>query len=183
MNQIKTLTLDTVEGQARDILQSTQAKFGFVPNLIGKMANAPALAAAYLAIGKLFEDTSFSPTEQQVVLLAVSRFHECTYCVAAHSTIAQMQNVPNDVVQAIRSDQPIADSKLESLRRLTTEIVEFRGRPGEQAVSDFLASGYSESQMLEVVLGVGMKTLSNYTNHLADTELDPAFAANAWKAE
>jgi len=62
MNQIETLTLDTAEGQARDILQSTQAKFGFVPNLIGKMANAPALAAAYLAIGKLFEETSFSPT-------------------------------------------------------------------------------------------------------------------------
>jgi len=183
MKQIETLTLDTAKGQARDILQSTQAKFGFAPNLIGKMANAPALAAAYLAIGKLFEETSLSPTEQQVVLLAVSRFNECTYCVAAHSTIARMQKVPNDVVQAIRNDQPIADSKLESLRRLTTEIVQSRGWPGEQTVSDFLAAGYSESQMLEVVLGIGMKTLSNYTNHLAGTELDPAFAANAWQAK
>jgi len=183
MNQIETLTLDTAGGQARDILQSPQAKFGFVPNLIGKMANAPALAAAYLAIGKLFEETSFSPTEQQVVLLAVSRCNECTYCVAAHSTIAQMQSVPNDVVQAIRNDQLIADTKLESLRRLTTEIVESRGWPGEQAVSDFLASGYRESQILEIILGVGFKTLSNYANHLAGTELDPAFAANAWQAE
>ncbi len=183
MNQIETLTLDTAEGQARDILQSTQAKFGFVPNLIGKMANAPALAAAYLAVGKLFEETSFSPTEQQVVLLAVSRFHECTYCVAAHSTIAQMQNVPNDVVQAIRNDQPIADKKLESLYRLTTEIVKSRGWPGEQIIADFLASGYNESQILEIVLGVGMKTLSNYTNHLAGTELDPAFSARAWQSE
>jgi len=183
MNKIETLTLDTTTGQARDILQSAQAKFGFVPNLTGKMANAPALAAAYLAIGKLFEETSFSSTEQQVVLLAVSRFNECAYCVAAHSTIAQMQNVPNDVVQAIRNDKSIADSKLESLRRLTTEIVQSRGWPGEQAVLDFLASGYSESQILEVVLGVGFKTLSNYTNHLAGTELDPAFATNAWQVK
>ncbi len=183
MNRIKTLTVDMAEGQACDILQSTQTKYGFVPNLIGKMANAPALAAAYLAIGKLFEETSFSPTEQQVILLAVSRFHECTYCVAAHSTIAQMQNVPNDVVQAIRNDQPITDPKLESLRRLTTEIVQARGWPGEQTVSDFLASGHNESQILEIVLGVGMKTISNYTNHLAGTDLDPAFAANAWQPE
>jgi len=58
--------------------------------------------------------------------------------------------------------------------QLIKEIVEFRGWPGQQTVSDFLASGYSESQILEVVLGVGMKTLSNYTNHLAGTELDPA---------
>ena len=183
MNQLETLTLNTAKGKAHNILQSTQENFGFVPNLIGTMANAPALAAAYLAIGKLFEESSFSPTEQQVVLLAVSRFNECTYCVAAHSTIAQMQNVPNDVVQAIRNDQPIEDSRLESLRRLTTDIVQSRGWPSEQSISDFLASGYVESQILEVVLGVGMKTLSNYTNHLADTELDPAFSANAWQAK
>ncbi len=183
MIQMQTLTPDTASGRAREVMELARDRFGFVPNLIGKMANAPALAAAYLELGRLFEETSLSPCEQQVVLLAVSRFHACTYCVAAHSAVARMQQVPDDVVQAIRNDQPIADSRLEALRRLTVEMVKTRGWPDEQVVNDFLDAGYEPSQILEVILGIGMKTLSNYTNHVAGTELDPAFAADAWNPE
>ena len=33
------------------------------------------------------------------------------------------------------------------------------------------------------VLGVGMKTLSNYTNHIAHTPLDPAWQEQEWTRE
>lgn len=173
-------TMDTADAQGREILEQVQGKYGFVPNLIGNMVHAPATAKAYLALGDLIGQTSFDATEQQVILLAVSRYNECDYCVGAHSAISAMQKVPADVVESIRNDQPIADEKLEVLRVLTTKVVDQRGWLSDEDIGEFTAAGYSQAQILEVVLGVAMKTISNYTNHIASTELDTAFSDFAW---
>lgn len=168
--------------QARELLTQVRKKFGFVPNLLGNMANAPSLLKAYLSVSSLFDETSLSPTERQVVLLAASIQNKCAYCVAAHTTIASMQKVPKDAVEAIRTRRQIADPKLQALRQFTEEIVETRGWPSDATRNHFLQAGYTEAQALEVILGIGMKTLSNYTNHLAGTPLDEQFAPAAWAA-
>jgi len=182
MTTFTPLTPESADADGREILEKVQGKYGFVPNLIGNMAHAPATARAYLALGDLVSQTSFDATEQQVILLAVSRFNECEYCVGAHSALSAMQKVPADVVESIRSDQAIADEKLEALRVFTTAVVEQRGWLSEEDIGNFLAAGYAKAQILEVILGVAMKTISNYTNHIATTELDAAFADYAWQA-
>jgi uncharacterized peroxidase-related enzyme len=168
--------------QAQEDLQAVAERYGFVPNLMGVMASAPSLLKAYLQIAELFSRTSLTPVEQQVVLLTVSASNGCDYCMAAHSVVARMQKVPDEVVRALRDGLPLADARLQSLRALTADIVERRGWPTEQSVAAFLAAGFANEQILEVILGVGMKTLSNYTNHIAHTPLDPQFAAAAWSA-
>jgi len=172
---------ESVPEAARTQFTQAQQAFGFVPNLYRVMAEAPPLLEAYKTIGGLFDQTSFSPVERQVVLLAVSRVNGCEYCVAAHSGIARMQGAADAVVQAIRDGRPIPDEKLEALRRFAEAVVIKRGRPDEEDLQAFLAAGYTKANVLEVVLGVGMKTLSNFTNHLADTPLDDAFKPLAWK--
>jgi len=173
-------TVETAPESARTVLAETKKAFGFLPNLLGIMAEAPALLKAYQTLGGLFETTSLSPSERQVVLLTTSYENGCEYCVAAHSVIAAMQKVAEDVVQSIREGVPIADRKLEALRRFTSSVVTSRGWPSPSDINAFLAAGYGQQQVLEVVLGVGMKTLSNYTNHVAETPLDQAFSAAAW---
>jgi len=173
-------TIEDAPEAARATLATSRKAFGFVPNLIGVMAAAPALVEAYLTLGGLFARTSFSPSEQQVVLLAVSYVNGCEYCVAAHTAIAGMQKVPDDVVDALRTGNDIADDRLQALRAFTASVVEGRGWPARAAEEAFFAAGYTRAQALEVVLGVGMKTLSNYTNHLADTPLDEAFQPAKW---
>ena len=173
-------TIETAPEAARDSLAAAGKAYGFVPNLLAVMAEAPALLKAYGTMIKIFDETSFTPSERQVVLLATSAENECDYCVAAHSVISQVQKVPADVVQAIRDNRPLADRKLEALRRLTVSIVQSRGLPATAELEAFLDAGYTRAQVLEVLLGVGAKTLSNYTNHLADTPLDRAFASAAW---
>jgi uncharacterized peroxidase-related enzyme len=182
MADFQTYTLDTVKPEGKAILEGVNESYGFVPNLLGTMIEAPATAAGYLALGKLFGETTFSPTEQQVISLTVSRLNGCDYCVAAHSTVAGLQDVPADVVEAIREDQPIADPKLEALRQLTAQLAEQRGWLENEQVGAFFAAGYGKQQVFEVVLGVSMKTISNYINHIAGTELDEAFAAQQWQA-
>ncbi len=181
MSRFKTHTKDTAPQGGGEILENVEKAYGFVPNLMAKMVAAPAAANAYTTLGKIFEGTSFSPTERQVVLLTISRANGCEYCVAAHSTIAGMQQVDDAIVEAIRADRPLADAKLEALRQITLKMHEKRGWLDEQDIDAFVAAGYGPQQVLEVVLGVAFKTLSNYTNHVAGTELDEAIADKAWK--
>lgn len=173
-------TVDTAPAAARETLAGAQKAYGFVPNLLAVMAEAPSLLTAYRTLSELFDQTSFNPSERQVVLLAASYENDCSYCVAAHSAIAGMQKVPADVIQAIRAGKPIPDAKLEALRRFTAIVVASRGWPEETDMAAFQAAGYTRAQVLEVVLGVGMKTLSNYANHIAEIPLDQAFAPAAW---
>ncbi|MGF1624018.1 MAG: carboxymuconolactone decarboxylase family protein [Alphaproteobacteria bacterium] len=173
-------TAETAAGTAKDFLSGAQKFYGFVPNLLGTMAEAPALLKAYVTLSRIFEESSFNATERQVVLLTVSYENGCEYCIAAHSVISDMQGVPSAVVMAIREGRLIPDKQLEALRRFTAAVVSSRGWPTEEEVNAFVAAGYGKQQVLEVVLGVGIKTLSNYTNHIAETPLDAAFAKAAW---
>lgn len=182
MTSFPILTLDSAPSASKDLLQQTADNFGFIPNLIGVMAASPALTDAYLSVAGIFAKSNFSATEQQIVLLTVSHFHQCGYCMAAHTAIASMQNVESDIVTAIRDNQPIANAKLEALRQFTHLLVENRGWANEADSQAFLDAGYETQHILDILVGIAQKTLSNYTNHLAKTPLDDAFAGVAWKA-
>ncbi len=175
-------TVQTAPAASRPILEGAAKNFGFVPNLLGALAEAPAALEGYLALTGLVAKTSFSAAEQQVVLIAASVANGCEYCVAAHSTIAAMHKVPEDVIAALRANSAIPDQRLEALRQFTATLVEKRGHASDQEVQDFLGAGFTRAQVLEVVLGVTMKTLSNYANHLIDTPVDAAFAPRSWEA-
>jgi len=173
-------TIDDAPAAARPLLEGAEEQLGFVPNLFGVFAAAPPALEAYQAISAAFARTSLSPVEQQVVLLAASGENGCAYCVAAHTVIARGQAVPDDVVAALREGRPLDDPRLEALRRFTLQVVQKRGWVEAADLEAFEAAGYDRAQVLEVILGVTQKTLSNYTNHVAETPLDPAFRDAAW---
>jgi uncharacterized peroxidase-related enzyme len=173
-------TIETAPESARPTLAAAQKGFGFLPNLLAVMSTAPALLEGYLTLSRIFDSSSLSPTERQVVLLAVSRENGCAYCMSVHTAIAGMQKVPSDVVAAIRGDTAIQDAKLEALRRFASSVARERGWVSEAETAAFQAAGYGPQQVLEVVLGVGLKTISNYTTHIAKTPLDTAFLSVQW---
>lgn len=179
---LPTLNADQAEPLARERLQEAQAKIGFVPNMYRVMANSPGLLDTYVhGYNRFRAGSGFSPAEQEVVLLAISRENGCTYCVAAHSFIAdKMSGVPTEVTNAIRDGRAIPDARLAALHDFTRSMVAKRGLPGRADAQAFLAAGYSERHILEVVLAIAVKTLSNYANHLFHTPVDEAFANRAW---
>ena len=180
MSDFKVHTIDTAPVASVQYLRDAQRSMGFVPNLIGVLAESPAAVEGYLTLMSIFEKSSLTPVEQQVAILAISRSNECDYCMAAHSVVASMQKVPADVIQAIRNDKPIADEKLEVLRLFATTVIEKRGWLSDDDVAAFISAGYSQAQILEVLLAASLKTLSNYANHLIETPLDDAFSSRAW---
>jgi len=179
--ELEVRNVETAPDAAGD-LQHVQQKYRFIPNLMGIMANAPPVLKAYLELNVLFDQTTLSPLERQIVILATSVANGCEYCVAAHSAAAQMQHVPADVISAIRDGRPLSVPRLEAVRLVTEDIVKSRGWPDDVVLQQFFDAGFSASQVLEVILGVAMKTLSNYTNHVAATPLDRQFAGAKWSA-
>lgn len=170
------------EPLARNRLEEASRKLGFIPNMYSLMANSPGLLDTYNHGYNLFRAHSgFTPAEQEVVLLAISRENACTYCVAAHSFLAdQMSGVPSAVTDAIRAGAPIPDTRLAALHDFARTMVVKRGLPGKADVAAFQAAGFSERHILEIVLAISVKILSNYANHLFHTPLDGVFADHVW---
>lgn len=173
-------TPETAPEAGRPLLQASQDRYKFVPNLHAVMAEAPPLLEAYQALGDLYSKTSMSVLERQIVLMSINYDNNCHYCMAAHSAIATMEKMPEDILTALREGKPLADIKLEALRAFAAKLSAQRGWVDDADVQIFLDAGYTKQTVLEIVLAVGYKVLSNYTNHLAQTPVDPAFKDFTW---
>ena len=168
-----------------EILDHTQKGMGFVPNMYLKMGGNTALLDAYMYSYTSFRANSgLSMVEQEVVFLSVAYENNCEYCMAAHSFVGdRMSKVPVEVTDAIREGKPVPDAKLAALSRLTRLLTANRGIVPQDEVDSFLAAGYTEAQVLGVIAGIGVKTLSNYSNHITSPEVDEAFASRVWKKQ
>lgn len=173
--------VETAPAQSRPEIEKSIAAFGFFPNLHRILAEAPATYEAYNTTFRLFRTaTTLSPLEQQVVMMTANYENRCHYCTAGHSLLMTLEKAPPDVVQALRDGLPLADPRLEALRLFTHALIERRGHVGDNALEAFLAAGFTKRQALEVLTGLAAKLISNFTNALAHTELDPPVVAWAW---
>lgn len=170
------------EAAKKTLAEATKA-YGFLPNLMGAMAAVPGLVNSYFKVSKAVASGSLTPIEQQVVALTVSHSNQCSYCMAAHSGLARMAAIPDSELEALRTGRALEHPKLEALRLFTRTMVEKRGHVSDAEIEAFLAAGFDAAQVLEVIVGIGMKTMSNYTNHIAHIPLDRQFQAFEWKPE
>lgn len=180
MTQFTAYTTDTAPEAARPIFEGVKGAFGFVPNLQSYMAESPELLAGYTALWDLFSKTTLTAHEQQVVYLTVNYENECRYCMAGHTTLAKMQKMEAAVIEALRAGKPLPDAKLEALHHFTTLVVRNRGQVADADVDAFINAGFTRRNVLEVVLGVATKVMSNYTNHIVHTPLDDFMKGNEW---
>ena len=181
MSEFTVHTIESAPAASRDTLAAVQNKYGFIPNLLGELAEVPAALKAYTILSELLGQTSLTPIEQQVVLAAASIANGCEYCVAAHSAGLTTTGLSQDQLDALRGGRSLSDQKLQALRELTAAIVEQRGWIKQHHLQHFLDAGYRREQLFEVLVGVAMKTLSNYTNHIAGTPLDTELQPFAWE--
>lgn len=175
---LEQLTVQNAEAASAQLMDNAQSKFGFVPNMYGYMANSSELFQTYCFGYENFRNNSgFTPAEQEVVFLIISVSNNCHYCVAAHSMIADMvSDLPKDCLEPIRTGKPLPDPKLNALAEFTRTMVESRGLPSAQQIKTFLETGFNKQHVLNIILAISTKIISNYVNHLADTPVDQAFA-------
>lgn len=173
----------TISQKTTEIFEATKKSLGFIPNMYVKMGANPALLDAYTyAYNSFRANSGFTPVEQEVVFLSVAYENNCEYCVAAHSFVGDMMTkVPAEVTNAIREGKQVPDVKMAALSQLTRSLTANRGIVSQGEIDTFLEAGYSEAHVLGIIAGIAVKTMSNYSNHNTDPELDAAFAGRVWK--
>lgn len=174
-------TPDTAPEDSKPLLARSQESFGRIPGLHAVMAEAPGLLDGYQQLHKLFLESSFDDDEKTVVWQAINVENECHYCVPAHTGIAKMMGVDDEITNALRDENPLPNAKLEALRDFTLSLVRQRGELDDTTVQAFLDAGYTQRNILEVILGYAQKVMSNYTNHIAQTPVDEPFQKFAWQ--
>lgn len=173
-------TPDTAPEGSRPLLEDSQKNVGMIPGLHAIMAESPEALQAYKQLHGLFKQSSLGTVETHVVWLTLNVYHECHYCVPAHTALAKMDKVPDDVIAALREDRPLADQRLETLRGFAKALADKRGQVGEAEVQAFLDAGFTKRNLLDLYVGLAQKVMSNYINHIAETPLDEPFKKFDW---
>lgn len=170
---MKTISVPTKEqvSPANQVLFDNLTKaIGSVPNLYAVFARSENALGNYLALSNA--KTSLRAKEKEVVNLAVSQVNGCDYCLAAHTAIAKMQGFTDEQILEIRRASISFDSKFDALAKLAKSIAENKGHADEQLVENFYAAGYNEGSLIDVVIVVGDKTITNYLYALTGVPID-----------
>ena len=181
MSTFKLHDQNTAPEASKPLLENSQKAFGMVPGLHAVMAESPGLLEGYQVLHNLFLNSSFTAEEQTVVWQSINVEHNCHYCVPAHTGIAKAMKVSDEISNALRDETPLPTPKLEALRDFTLAMVRQRGELQTSQIEDFYAAGFSQQNVLEVILALSQKVMSNYTNHVAQTPIDGAFKSFAWE--
>ena len=181
MTQFNHHSLNSAPENSKEQLVFAKKKFGQIPNLQAVMATSPVLLKGYQMLYELGADTNFTAIELQVIYLTVSYYNDCNYCMAAHSFQAKNRDkMPKEILEALRKNLPIPAPKLEVLRNFVIEILETKGSLKEERYATFLSAGYSPKSILEIVLLIAVKVMSNYTNKIAKPQLDKVLLSQVW---
>lgn len=180
MKDFELFDLSTAPLEAKPILAKTQEEFKMIPNLERTMALAPALLEAYSTAWSLFSQTSLSPAEQQVVYQLSNFENECNYCVPWHTMLSLQSGMSAQDADALRNGRRLSTARLEGLRFFTQALLRSKGRIVQADLDAFYEAGYTSRHALEVVLGIAIKVMSNYTNSIAGTPLDKVVQKYKW---
>jgi len=175
MSDFKLHDKDSAPTESKSLLESSEKAFGMIPNLHAVMAEAPGILAAYQQEHELFVNSSFNENELTVVWQTINVYHSCHYCVPAHTAIAKQMGADDSITEQLKKGETLDDGKLQTLRLFTEAMLEKRGQVSQTDLKNFFDAGYGNRQVLEVILGISQKTMSNYTNAIAETPIDEPF--------
>ena len=170
----------TAPSESKQLLEKVKVSSGMIPGLYAVLAESPEALKAYVELGKIFGQSSLSDEEKTVVWQTINVEHECKFCVPAHTLVAKLMKVDEAITNALRDKTLLPNEKLEKLREFTLILVRNRGKASEEEVSAFIEAGFTRKNILEVIVGISQKVLSNYTNYIARTPLNKEFQPFTW---
>jgi len=173
--------LDSAPEASKPLLETSLKTFGRLPGLHKVLAESPQAYEGYQLLHKLFTETNFDAEELTVVWQSINVEHACHYCVPAHTGIAKMMKVSDEISNALRNETPLPTAKLEALRTFTVQMVRARGNVSQEQMKTFFDAGFDHRTVLDVILGLAQKTMSNYINHVAETPVDEVFQPLTWQ--
>lgn len=159
-----------VSANNQGIFDNLQKGLGFIPNLYAYYAKNETALGDYLTLQN--RKSTLTAKEREVINLVTSQINGCRYCQSAHTALGKMNGFTDGQIIAIRKGSVSFDSKLDALAKFTASTVENRGRATEESKFAFFTAGYDEANMIDVVMIIGDKIISNYLHNLTGFEID-----------
>ncbi|WP_208325892.1 carboxymuconolactone decarboxylase family protein [Amycolatopsis arida] len=175
-------TPETAPAGSRRAMTAAADRLGYLPAAVARMAASPHTLDGFLRLSGLFEATTLDPLAREVVVMTVATRNGCEVCVALHTAKLGSLGADPALVAALRGRRTLPAPRLEALRLFTLDVLDHAGAVGDERVRAFLAHGYTMTNALEVVLGIGAHTLSTLANRLTGAPLDPPLTPHAWSA-
>jgi uncharacterized peroxidase-related enzyme len=163
-------TRDDVTPDNQAIFDNLKKALGFVPNLYATFAHSPTALGTYLALQNA--KSSLQPKEREVINLVVSQVNDCEYCLAAHTALGKMVGFTEAQILEIRRGRASFDPKLDGLARFVREVAEQRRQVSAAATDAFLAAGWSQANLVDAIMVVGDKSISNYLHGTTKIPVD-----------
>jgi uncharacterized peroxidase-related enzyme len=170
MKTIQVPNRNDVSTDNHAIFDALKSKLGFVPNLYATFAHSDTALATYMALQSA--KSSLNAKEREVINLVVSQFNECRYCLAAHTAVGKMVGFNDTQIIEIRKGHASFDAKLDVLAQLTASITSQRGRPDSAALDRFFSAGYNEGNLVDIIVVIGDKIVSNYLHSTTQIPVD-----------
>jgi AhpD family alkylhydroperoxidase len=156
----------TIHPGSAETLQALERNIGFIPNLAAAIAASPTAINGFVGLQTALRGSTLTGLEREVVGVTVSRFNDCAYSLAAHSTFARANGGDDALVAALVSGDQLADERLEALRAFTVALLERRGH---------VETGLEPEVALEVIAQVAYTTFANYAADVSGASIDEAF--------
>ena len=184
MSRLPLRTIEDAPEEAKAALATAEKNNGYLPNLLRVLANAPVALETYLTVSGINARSSLSLAEREAVQITAAATHDCGFCVAGHSAIADKRaKLDHGVIDALRSKSTVGDARLDAVARFTEAVIASRGDVADTSLAAFKQAGFDDQAALEVVLGVSLATLCNFANNLGQAPLNPQMETYRWEPE
>ncbi len=170
MSKFTVPTRGEVSENNQAIFDNLKNGLGFVPNLYAYYAKNETALGDYLALQN--RKSTLKAKEREVINLVTSQVNGCRYCQSAHTVLGKMNGFTDEQVMEIRKGAASFDSKIDALAKFTKAVVESKGKVSQVVKNNFFDAGYTEANLIDVVIVVGDKVISNYIHNLTGFEID-----------
>jgi alkylhydroperoxidase family enzyme len=173
-------TIEDAPERSKPALRQLQGAFGMIPNILGAISTSPVLINSLVGLFGNVHGSSFTEAQVQIVLLTDAVTNASEWAVAFHTALALKEGIDQADVQAIREGRLPKERKFAALSGLAKTLIEKRGHLDDEDVNRFLAAGFSQDLLLEVIAAVAASTITNYTGSITKPPLDRPFQEHAW---
>lgn len=170
MSQIAVPTRDQVSENNQAIFDNLKNNLGFVPNLYAAFAYNDTALGDYLGFQN--RKSTLKAKEREVINLVVSQVNGCRYCQSAHTALGKMNGFTDEQILELRGGSASFDPKLDALAKFVQDITVNRSKVSEQALDAFFAAGYTKANLVDAIVIIGDKIISNFIHGATNVPID-----------
>jgi uncharacterized peroxidase-related enzyme len=163
-------TRSEVSENNQTLFDALQKNLGFVPNLYATFALNESALVDYLTLQN--RKSTLKAKEREIINLVVSQVNECAYCLAAHTALGKMNGFSEEQILEIRRGGASFDAKFDALAKFVKATALHRGKPAPEATTQLFSAGYTQANLIDILIVIGDKIISNYLHGVTQIPVD-----------